>query len=90
MSVKLVIRVTPNAREFRIEPLADGSYRVSVPEPAERNRANIALIKHMSRVLGCEVRLVSGAGGRRKALEADIDAVALKERVEAAQKPKKA
>jgi uncharacterized protein YggU (UPF0235/DUF167 family) len=90
MSVRFTIHALPNAREFCIKPLLDGDYKVSIPEPAEKNRANLALVKYMRQILGCNVRLVSGASGRRKVLEADIDEVAFAQRIAAASGPKKA
>ena len=62
------MRVVPNAKTFRLEPTTDG-FRVYVKEKAEGNKANIALLKGLKRLLRQEVRLVLGAKARNKVLE---------------------
>jgi uncharacterized protein YggU (UPF0235/DUF167 family) len=65
------VRVVTNAREFSAERGADGTIRCRVPEKPEKGKANLALIKGLSKLLGCDVRMVSGAASRRKVFEAD-------------------
>ncbi len=66
--MKIQLRIVPNAKAFRLEPTTDG-FRVYVKEKAEGNKANIALLKGLKKLLKKEVRLVSGAKARNKVLE---------------------
>ena len=65
MTKKITVRVKPNANENSIA-LKDGVYHVSISEPADKNKANIELIKFLSKELGCKVRIVSGLRSREK------------------------
>jgi uncharacterized protein (TIGR00251 family) len=67
--MKLSVRVVPNAKAFRIEQ--SNGYKVYVKEKAEDNKANLALLKGLRKLLGREVRLVSGAKARNKVLEVE-------------------
>jgi uncharacterized protein (TIGR00251 family) len=69
-SMKLNVRVIPNAKAFRIEQSETG-YRVYVKEKAEGNKANLALLKELKKLLKKEVGLVSGAKARNKVLEVE-------------------
>ena len=42
--MRLTVRVTPRARQRRLEQAADGSWCAMVPEPPEDGRANSALV----------------------------------------------
>ncbi|MDO8339183.1 MAG: DUF167 domain-containing protein [Candidatus Burarchaeum sp.] len=69
--------VKPSSRKFEAK-LGQGEggkplLRVSLTEPAEKNKANLELLKELSRLLGCEVRLVAGAKSKKKKLELAID-----------------
>ncbi len=66
--MKLSVRVVPNAKAFRIGHSENG-WKVYVKEKAEENKANMALLKGLRKLLGREVRLVSGAKARNKVLE---------------------
>jgi uncharacterized protein (TIGR00251 family) len=64
----LEVKVVPNSREFRIE--RDGAgWKIHLTEPAERNKANIELVKEMEKITGRRVRILRGATGRKKVLE---------------------
>jgi len=71
------VRVVTNAREFAAERAADGTIRCRVPEKPEKGKANLALIKGLSKLLGCGARIVSGATSRKKVIEADCSDGAL-------------
>ena len=61
---KIAVRVIPNANVEEIieaEPLT-----IRVKEPPTKGRANKAVIKVLSRHFNARVRIVSGAGSRRK------------------------
>jgi len=64
--------VKPSSRKFAVK-LVDGKLAVSLTEPAEKNKANLELVKELSRLLGCGVRLVGGAKSKRKRLELAIN-----------------
>ena len=64
--------VKPSSRKFEVK-LVDGKLFISLTEPAEKNKANLELIKELSRMLGCDVRLVGGAKSKRKRLELAIN-----------------
>jgi len=64
--------VKPSSRKFEVK-LVDGKLFISLTEPAEKNKANLELIKELSRMLGCDVRLVGGAKSKRKRLKLAIN-----------------
>lgn len=64
----LTVWVVPGARSTEIVGFYGGALRVRVAAPPEHGRANTALIAHLSERLGVRVRLMSGAGSRRKRL----------------------
>ncbi|GEM_PF-3859898 len=66
-----------DAREFAAERAADGTIRCRVQEKPEKGKANLALIKGLSKLLGCEARIVSGATSRKKVIEANCSNDAL-------------
>src|SRR5262249_12717118 len=71
--VRIIIEVTvvPGSRKFSISE-KDGTLRIRVRAPAEKNRANIELIKELSALPGTTVRILSAATSRRKRLEIGI------------------
>ena len=67
MSRMINVKVIPNSREAAIsegDPMV-----VKVREPPEGNKANIAVLKLLSRHFDAEVRLISGQRSRRKVFE---------------------
>jgi uncharacterized protein (TIGR00251 family) len=69
MSMLLHVTVVPKSGRFWVEKRPDGGLKVHLKSAPEGNKANMELIKEMRRLLGAEVRLVSGAASRRKVLE---------------------
>ncbi len=67
--MRVSIIVKPGARDDRVEEQEDGSLIVSVRAPAERGKANIAVIKLLSRHFKKDVRIVSGFTSRHKVVE---------------------
>ncbi len=65
--------VAPASKRFAISVKA-GVLRVSLRSEPERNKANIELIKELSKALGRDVRIVSGLSSKRKRLEAQMSA----------------
>ncbi|MBD3398426.1 DUF167 domain-containing protein [Candidatus Micrarchaeota archaeon] len=68
--MRIQMRVVPNAKAFRIEQ-SEAGWKAYVKEKAEDNKANLALLKGLKKLLKREVRLVSGAKARNKVLEID-------------------
>ena len=67
------MKVSPNARRFALS--FKGGWRVSVQSPPERGKANAELIRELSRLLSCPVRVARGASSKRKVLEVGLDEV---------------
>lgn len=70
--MRLTVRVTPRARQRRLEQAADGTWRASVPEPPEDGRANAAVIELLADhfdVPKRSLRIVRGHTGRQKVIE---------------------
>jgi uncharacterized protein (TIGR00251 family) len=66
------VRVQPGSKRFAVT-LKDGKARISLKSPAEKDKANIELIRELSSALGCSVRILSGRNSRRKRMELDCD-----------------
>ncbi|MCD6227720.1 DUF167 domain-containing protein [Candidatus Micrarchaeota archaeon] len=66
--MKLWVKVFPKSREDKVI-VKDNIIEVRVKEPADKNKANIAVVKLLKKHFGADVRLVSGATSRRKLVE---------------------
>jgi uncharacterized protein (TIGR00251 family) len=67
--VTFAIRVTPRAKQNKVQPQADGSLKVYVTAPPEDGRANEAVIEMIAQWLGVkrrDVEIVRGATSRHK------------------------
>jgi uncharacterized protein (TIGR00251 family) len=66
----MIIDVTavPDSKKFSMTA-KDGRLKISLKSAPEHNKANLELVKGLSKVLGCEVRLVAGQSSRRKKLD---------------------
>lgn len=77
MSVRFAVRLTPRGGRDAIEGVGeDGALRVRVAPPPVEGAANEALCRLLAHALGVapgDVRIVSGAGARRKLVEAEAD-----------------
>ncbi len=65
----LNVKVKPNARETKVISQSSNELVIAVHAPPEDNKANIELIKFLSRKFGAEVRIVRGLKGRNKVVE---------------------
>ena len=67
--MRVSITVKPGARDDRIEEQEDGSLVVYVRAPAEKGKANIAVIRLLSRHYKKNVKLVSGFTSHHKIVD---------------------
>ena len=67
------IKVKPNSKEEKVEKISDGSYVLSVKEPAEDNKANIRVINLLSKELNVSFRKIKikNPASRNKIVEID-------------------
>ncbi len=68
VSGKLFVIVKPNSKKTEILSWDGKIMKVAVSEPAEDNKANIALIKFLSKKLGKTVRITKGLTSKKKLL----------------------
>ncbi|MFA5108651.1 MAG: DUF167 domain-containing protein [Candidatus Micrarchaeia archaeon] len=82
----LTLKVTPGSKKPEIKLIDNGAISlhrsnmaneaaiaVRLCERAQENKANIALIKLLSRLSGFKVRLIAGANNRIKTVEFDCE-----------------
>ncbi len=76
----LAVAVVPNAKRTAADGLHDGALRVRLAAPPVDGKANDALVEWVAAELRLPrraVRLLRGAGSRRKQLEVDLGADAV-------------
>lgn len=66
---RLSVIVRPNSKKNEIVEINGKTIRANIAAPAEKNRANIELVKLLSRKLKKKVKIVSGLSGRKKTVE---------------------
>lgn len=71
--MRVEIIVSPRSRKFLLYN-KDDVVHADLKSPPENNRANLELIKELKRVIGAEVRVVSGLKSKRKVVEMNITA----------------
>jgi len=69
----ITVHAEPSARKEKIEKRADGSFVISVKEPAERNLANKRIGEILSLELGLPTRLISGHRSCKKIFSVDCN-----------------
>jgi uncharacterized protein (TIGR00251 family) len=70
--MKITALVKPNSKKESVEKLADGSFRISVKEPALEGKANTAAIRVVAKhfnVSRSNVKITSGLSSRRKVFD---------------------
>lgn len=70
--MKIAVLVKPSSKKEGVEERADGSFRVSVKEPALEGKANMAAIRVVAKhfnVSRSSVRIVSGLSSRKKVFD---------------------
>ncbi|MFG5408342.1 DUF167 domain-containing protein [Piscinibacter sakaiensis] len=76
MTRLLEIKVRPNARASALLPSDDGPWQAQLKAPPVDGRANEELIALVARHFGCRrsaVTIRSGASGRLKRVQVDLD-----------------
>ena len=69
---KFKIIVKPNSKENKIEGFDKdrNAYRISIKARPENNKANIGIIKFLSKLLKKKIRITSGLKSKEKIVEA--------------------
>lgn len=65
------VTVIPNSRKFSVS-VKDDKVRITLKSPPEQNKANLELVKELSKRLKADACLVAGQKSRHKKLEIDI------------------
>lgn len=68
MAKKIRIKVIPNSRKEEIIEKKE-LLTVKIKEPPEKNKANKAVIKLLSKKFNAKVKLISGEKNRKKIIE---------------------
>jgi len=63
------VKVYPQSRREEIEKLNEKEYKAYLKKPAEDNKANIELVKLLSRYFKTQVKIVKGLKNRNKIVE---------------------
>lgn len=72
--MKILVKVKTKAKEERIEKAGEGIFTVWVKEPAEKGRANLAVVKAVAKhfkVPQSKARIVAGLSSRQKVVIVD-------------------
>lgn len=67
----ITVFVKPNARKSEIISSEGSTYRVAVAAPAEKGKANVELVKFLSKHTGKDVRIISGLTSKKKIVKLD-------------------
>jgi uncharacterized protein (TIGR00251 family) len=69
--LSMIIRVTvkPNSEEEAIEKVSDCQYFLKVKEPAEKGKANAAVVNLLQKYFKKRVRIIRGFSDRDKIIE---------------------
>ncbi|MBS3107611.1 YggU family protein [Candidatus Woesearchaeota archaeon] len=65
----LSIKVKPNARKTEIKEIKENVYHINIKAPAEDNKANLELIKFLSKHFKKEVKIISGFTSKNKLIK---------------------
>jgi len=67
------IKVKPNSSESKVEKSESGEVIVRVKEKAEDNKANIAVIKALSKYYnGAKIKILSGKTSKKKLVSIEL------------------
>ncbi|MGV8085054.1 MAG: DUF167 domain-containing protein [Candidatus Bilamarchaeum sp.] len=59
------VNVLPNSRRFEITR-KNGQIKIHLKSQPENNRANLELIKELTKIFLCDIRILSGQTSKRK------------------------
>jgi uncharacterized protein (TIGR00251 family) len=62
----LIVKVKPNSPETKILSQSDSEIILAVAAPAEQNKANIELIKFLSKHLNGDIKILRGLTSKTK------------------------
>ncbi len=65
------ITVVPKSRQFSIVK-KDGKIKIHLKSAPENNKANLELVKELSKAMDCQVRIISGLKSKSKKIELSI------------------
>lgn len=70
-SARIEIKVIPNAKKYEV--VEGAPLRVYVKEPAEKNKANVAVLKLLAEKFNAKnARIISGEKSRKKIIELEF------------------
>lgn len=69
----LHINVKPNSKEEKVEKISEGEYKICLKEPARDGKANIALIKMLSKKFNVDFRKITILNPRSRKKIVEID-----------------
>jgi uncharacterized protein (TIGR00251 family) len=67
--MKIEVKVQPNSGREEIKKISDSEYKIFLKKPAEKNKANIELLKLLKKHFKTEVKLLSGKTSKKKIVE---------------------
>jgi len=67
--MKLEVRVKPNSKRQEITKLAEDKYQINLKSTPKDNKANIELIKLLTKHFKSEVRIIRGKTSKNKIIE---------------------
>jgi len=66
--MQIEVHVKPNASKTKIVSIKDNIYKIDVKAPPENNKANIELIKFLTKHFKKKVKIVKGKTSKKKIL----------------------
>jgi len=69
--IKIKVKVIPNKPKFKIEKTGT-HHKIYLQNPPEKGKANLELIKKLSKKLNTEVKIISGHNSRTKLLQINL------------------
>lgn len=67
--LRITVFVKANAKIEKLLPISDTEFDVSVKEPAEKGKANRAVLKLLAKHFGRKAVLISGYNSKKKLVE---------------------
>ncbi|MFA4960155.1 MAG: DUF167 domain-containing protein [Candidatus Pacearchaeota archaeon] len=67
--MKIEVKVQANSGREEIQKISDSQYKIFLKKPAEKNKANIELLKLLKKYFGTEVKILKGKTSKNKTIE---------------------